>query len=337
VRTPRGALVASLLAASLLGTVTPPAGSVYTNPPQTVEEATPAGYKRPAGKMVPPEGALFGAHVQHEGEETIASEQAAVEELERDIKRTLDIHNYYYAFDAEFPSWKEPYDLAHGRTPLISWGGTDVDQIVNGTHDALIQKRIDSLKALKEPLFMRWFWEMDGRRASKADDAKSPEKFIAAWQYLWKKFAAAKADNVVWVWCPNARGFKNGEAQPFYPGDEYVDWLCTDGYNWNPGRKGDEWRNFYDIFDASYAFAMEHPSKPLMIGEMGAQERASGEKAAWLKDAQEVMKRMPAIAAVVYFDAFNQFEWNVDTSTSSYDAYKAFAADPFYNQPKPGL
>ena len=293
---------------------------------------TPADYRRPLGKLVPPEGALFGAHL--DGMNRAADEQAAFERFEAEVGRKMDINLYYYPWEDEFPTWREPYDFAHGRYPLISWGCHDVDEILSGKWDALIDTRGDALAALGKPLFLRWCWEMDGRRPEKSKKVKSPAKFIAAWQYLWKRVYDRGATNVVRVWCPNARGFKTDDAQPFYPGDEWVDWICTDGYNWAPGRKED-WRSFVEIFDDFYTFGVSR-YKPLMIGEWGAQERRPGDKARWIAEAQIASReKLPAIAAVVVFSVMHHFDWRVTTSPDAFAAFREWAHDPYFNPPDP--
>ena len=38
-----------------------------------------------------------------------------------------------------------------------------------------------------------------------------------------------------------------------YPGDEYVDWTCLDGYNWGPtATPPRNWRSFSYLFGPSY-------------------------------------------------------------------------------------
>jgi beta-mannanase len=55
---------------------------------------------------------------------------------------------------------------------------------------------------------------------------------VVAWRHLHDLFAERGADNVRWVWCPNATAFTDRTAQQFYPGDGYVDWVCADGYDY---------------------------------------------------------------------------------------------------------
>ncbi|HLF41461.1 MAG TPA: glycosyl hydrolase, partial [Acidimicrobiia bacterium] len=304
----------ALIGVALLAGALPVAQAEDT-PPDYPVPATPADYRRPLGKLVPPEGALFGAHLQEL--DTVEAEQAQYEQLEADVGRPMDVNQYYYPFDDDFPTWRERYDLAKGRYPLVSWGCHDVDEILSGKWDALIDIRADAMAALAKPFFLRWCWEMDGDRPEKSKKVKSPAKFIAAWQYLWTRVYDRGATNVVRVWCPNARGFKTGAAQPFYPGDEWVDWVCTDGYNWAPEREKD-WRSFVEIFDDSYAFAVSR-YKPLMIGEWGAMERAPGDKAQWIREAHAAARDLlPAIAAVVVFAVDAHHDWRVTTAPDTY-------------------
>jgi hypothetical protein len=109
------------------------------------------------------------------------------------------------------------------------------------------------------------------------------------------------------VWCGNANTFKNKNqhtnayAWDYYPGDEYVDWVSADGYNWaasyrnrDADYKRDRWRSFVEIYDEFMVWARstgpvptsmqteasdvpaefprKHAVKPIMIGEYGAIE-----------------------------------------------------------------
>jgi len=329
-KTARTAEVCLLVLLAQLGGM--PAVRAEDTPADYPVPATPPEYQRPIGKLVPPQGALFGAHFEQSN--TPGPEQDDVEKHEADAGRAFDIRLHYYPWEEEFPTWREPYDFAKGRYPLISWGCHDVDEILSGKFDALIDARADALKALGKPLFLRWCWEMDGARPEKSSKVGSPQRFIEAWKYIWGRLHTRGADNVVRVWCPNARGFKQEAAQPFYPGDEWVDWICTDGYNWAPGRKED-WRSWVEIFDAFYEFGVAH-NKPLMVGEWGAQERKAGDKAKWIADAQiATREKLPAIAAVVVFSVLHAYDWRVTTSPESYQAFNTWAQDPYFNPPDP--
>jgi hypothetical protein len=265
------------------------------------------------GKVVPPKsGTWVGTYEEQSG--SLASKQKRVLEMEDLMGRKMDVDHNYTAWTDSFPGWKETWDTQHGRIPLVSWAKASTSAINSGRYDGLIKQRAADVKAAGFPILLEWFWEMDGRRNKHI--AGSPAKFIAAWRRIHKIFDRAGVTNVSWVWCPNAWGFHTGEAQKYYPGDEYVDWICANGYNWAPGRRGDEWRSFEWVFQEFYDWAAGR-GKPLMISEFGVQERKPGEKAEWLRDAAHTLKtKFTEIKAVVYFNVKKRHDWRISTSSA---------------------
>jgi hypothetical protein len=287
------------------------------------------GDQPPVGPLEPTSGSLFGAYVKSESGWTRDDATTSIEALEADLGRPLGIDHHYHPWSLPFPTWREPWDHAMGRIPMISWGDVSTKKVNSGSLDAVIRSRAEAVRDLGHPLFIRWFAEMDGD--AMASRSRSPGSYIRAWRRIRWIFGTAGAWNAVWVWCPTAWGFVEGTAQRFYPGDEYVDWVCSDGYNWAPGRKGDEWRSFHEIYEAFYEFGLAR-DKPMMAGEYGCQERDPGEKAAWINQAREDIKaRFPELDAVVYFDSNRDYDWRVDTSASSYQAFISMSQDSYFN------
>ena len=273
---------------------------------------------------------LLGASISTDSR-SLAGEKSAVGELEQAIGRTLDIHHNFYTWDESFPTDLERSDLQNGRIPMMSWNGRGVTTraIAAGRYDDMIEQRARDTKALGQPVLIRWFWEMDGNK--KAEFAGTPDEYIAAWKHIVGIFRAQGADNVRWVWCPNASAFNDGEAQAFYPGPEFVDWTCADGYNWAPGRAGDDYRSFKDIFSGFYLWAASE-NKPIMVGEFGVQERNPGDKAEWIRATREAIKTdFPLLRAIVYFSANKDYDWRLTTSDSALEAFKQMANDPWFN------
>src|SRR2546423_5626327 len=188
----------------------------YVDPPApTPPDPMPV---RPAGRLVPSEGALFGIHTVPDSPTAKTAADMGITKREADAGRTMDIDNHYYAsFDdaaplaggkPTVPGWRETWDVQNGRIPLISWGGADVDQIVAGKYDAAIDAAASRLQALGAPYFLRWFWEPDGTRPSKAGLSKTPQKYIKAWRYIHDRFVTKDGGtNAVWVWCPVSLDF----------------------------------------------------------------------------------------------------------------------------------
>jgi hypothetical protein len=289
-----------------------------------VPGATAAGRPTPSGNgpVVPPEqGTWVGTYQQATGSRT--AKQNRVLDLEDTLGRKEDVDHIYQGWTAEFPGWREEWDNVNGRIPFVSWAKASTAAINSGRYDGLIRQRAADVKAAGFPILLEWFWEMDGAR--NRHWAGSPASFIAAWKRIHTIFARAGVTNVSWVWCPNAWGYVTGDAQKYYPGDAYVDWICADGYNWAPGRRGDQWRSFQWIFQSFYDWGSTR-GKPLMIGELGVQEGKPGAKAQWLKDTADTLKtNFTAIKAIVYFDVKKRYNWRIDTSTSARNAFRALA------------
>ena len=268
---------------------------------------------RNGGKVVPPKsGTWVGTYEEQSG--SLLAKQRRTLDIESVMGRKMDIDHVYTGWKDPFPGWREKWDVEHGRVPFVSWAKTSTSAINSGRYDGLIKQRAADVKAFGAPILLQWFHEMDGARNKHI--AGSPAKFIAAWKRIHRIFERAGVKNASWVWCPNAWGFAAGEAQKFYPGDEYVDWICANGYNWNPGRRGDEWRPFEWVFQPFYDWAAGR-GKPLMIGEFGVQERKSGEKAEWLRDAADALKtKFPKIKAIVYFNVEKRHDWRIRTSSA---------------------
>src|SRR5207248_3682046 len=335
----------------------------YVDPPApTPPNPMPA---RPTGRLVPSEGTLFGIHTIPDSPTAKTAADMGITQREADAGRTMDIDNHYYAsFDdaaplsggkPTLPGWRETWDVQNGRIPLISWGGADVDEIVAGKYDGAIDAAATRLQALGAPFFLRWFWEPDGTRPSKAGLSKTPQKYIAAWRYIHDRFVNKDGGtNAVWVCCPVSLDFypPSGQtssdptlapnhainplgAQHYYPGDDVVDWMCADGYNWAPNKPGTRYESFQELFQAFYNWSLPH-NKPLMVGETGVQENNPGDKAKWINAMHvSLTQHYPNIVAWLYFDTKNanglDNEWWLESSPEAYSAWKAMAADPYFN------
>jgi hypothetical protein len=304
---------AVLVAVATLATLVPPAPA----PP-----AVAAG--RVNGPLVPSSGFYVGAYTKHIDGYGQARAREAMGDLESRLGRRLHINHHFYAWADVFPSWREQWDMENDRIPMISWNGENTDAIGRGDWDGLIAARAQAVAMMNTPVFLRWFWEMDGNK--KQHYISNPASYQKAWRHIHDIFQQAGATNAVWVWCPNASAFEDGKALPYYPGPNYVDWVCGDGYNFAPNRPGDKWETFAEVYSSFYAHATKL-GKPLMAGEFGVLERKPGEKEQWLRQAHDWIQGHPAIAAVVYFNADSTtqgiyYDWRVDTSPSAFEGFR---------------
>jgi hypothetical protein len=294
---------------------------------------------RPAGQLVPAQGVLLGAYVDPNGRWTgNTAAENEVTAFEKMLGRKLSIDQHYYSWTNTFPSGLEQWDLSKGRTPLISWDGTNLDAILNGQYDAMITARAQGVKALGAPVFLRWCWEMNGEwsgcgGANNNSPGKTdgPAKFVRAWRHIHDIFQKVGATNTTWVWSPNDRDVPSvswNHWKNYYPGEAYVDWVGIDGYNWGDTQSWSSWSSFPTLFAAVYRDYA--PSKPIMIAETASAEQG-GSKASWITSTGATLKKQfPGIAALVWFDVNKEADWRPDSSAPSLKAFRGLARDPYF-------
>ena len=100
-----------------------------------------------------------------------------------------------------------------------------------------------------------------------------------------------------------ADSFRTGRADAFYPGDEIVQVVAADGYNWVGVRRGDRSRTFEAVFADFHAFGLQH-HKQQIIAEFGMASRQPG-LASWINDASATLRSWPAVIAELWFDQNN--------------------------------
>ncbi len=312
-------LIGGLLAPTAQAAI-PPGRSTSGNDPRAYSNphAGVVAPPRAPGRLAPATGALIGTHSEDSPSGALDAKDQGILVTEELSGRTLDINNSYYgAFDSIAKDYipGDPkkrglsklafWDVENGRIPLVGWGCGVSSQINSGSKDDIIKKTAEAMKAFGHEFFMRYCWEMDGDK--RTGEVGRPEEFVEAWIRIHKIFDEVGASNVIWVWCGNANTFKyrnpktNAYAWDYYPGDEWVDWVSADGYNWaasirnqKAGYDRDRWRSFVEIYDEFMTWARstgpvpqslqtEKPAvpaefprkktvKPIMIGEYGAIE-----------------------------------------------------------------
>jgi hypothetical protein len=240
-----------------------------------------------------------------------------------------------------FPTGPMQMIRDHGASPFYSWGSQstpsslsqpdfELSDVIAGRHDSFIRSFATAAKNWGHPFFLRFNWEMNGRWFpwSEGVNGNRTGEYVAAWRHVHDIFSSVGATNATWVWCPNVDpdNIFQGLGQ-LYPGDQYVDWTCLDGYNWgtNPA-KPDRWRTFDQLYRSTYDKIVNTiaPSKPMIIGEVGSTEYG-GSKAAWIADAlNKVPAQYPKIRGLLWFEKYDDgMDWPIETSGSSIDAFAA--------------
>ena len=274
-------------------------------------------------------GVLFGASVSDDG---FGSTAAALTAFERRIGRKLDVHRWYSLWDQDLTGGPVAQDVARGRTPVLSIStkrasGTAVTwaEVASGSQDARIRALAGQVRALEAPLFLTFQHEPEYAGYG------TPAEYRAAWRRFVDVFRAEGVSNVVWTWIlaptPFAANPSTATADELYPGDDVVDWVGLDAYNWFGCRGSDgpqQWRSMADSAARARAFAVAH-GKRLMLAEYGSVEDPADptRKAAWLTAAMDTFLGWPEVGAVLYFDHDGSCPWWVDSSQQSLAAFTA--------------
>ena len=276
--------------------------------------------------LVPESGALLGLYY---GDESIAATTTK-------LGRALPLHLTYYAWEDDFTRAETTKDLAAGRIPFVNWElfGGALDDILSGMYDDMLAERAGAAKALGKPFFVDFGAEMNGDWSpwGGAQNGESPTKYVAVYRKVHDIFAAAGATNVIWVFCPNVTDEPReswNEALGYYPGDDYVDWIGVDGYNWGD-TNGGGWQSFAQVFEDIYP-KLVTKNKPILIGEMASAE-SGGDKAAWIDAIIPTLEaEYPAIRALLWFDVNKETDWRVSSSDAAEAAFVRMANDPYFN------
>jgi len=244
---------------------------------------------------------------------------------------------------------------SRGSIPMLSWGSWDfccaLDQpkfqlsaIARGDHDAFLVKWARSARAWGHPFFLNFDSEMNGWWWPWSEEANGNGKgdFIKAWRHVVDLFRREGVTNATFVWCPNIVVQGATPLEDLYPGDNYVDWTCFDGYNWGTD-KGNVWLDPAQIFGSSDYYGGINtydslinlaPSKPIMIGETASTEDG-GSKADWITNAFTLAlpHNFPQIRAVMWYawaDDSPDVHWGINTSPEAQEAFAAAIALPRY-------
>ncbi len=317
------ALALALLAGGYGGAAGPDEGQ--PGPRVSVPTVSAPSQPPARGPQPPAEGAWVGAWVKPELP-TQSGQIAAVAQFEQSLGRPLDVVQVYHPWDDEFPGDADRAFVDQGRTLLLSWSGADTRVIVSGRYDAEIRARAEEVKALGAPILLRWRWEMN--RPNLQGSVWSAADYVAAWKHIRAIFTAVGATNAGWVWCPIATDFDATNGPAFYPGDDQVEWLCTDVY------PGPDYRSFADVSAEFLAWASSH-DKPVLIGEYGAEDAEPGRRQGWLNATAAFVKAHPQVKGLVYFDARHtdsgrDRDFSLVPGTPPWRAFTAMAKDAYF-------
>lgn len=197
-----------------------------------------------------------------------------------------------------------------------------------------------SMRNLGTPILFTFDHEPEG-----VSGGGTAAEYIAAYHRWVDVLESVGATNVDNIWIMTAHAFKVGsrdrrQAVKWYPGDDVVDVIAADAYNFYTCRgKSEQWRSLETAITPMRNFGRAHPDKPLLLAEWGSVEDPANpnRKAQWFRDARALFKKpgWEQYVGVVYFNRRGKYQcnWNFDTSAAARQAFIEMAQDPYYGGP----
>ena len=177
-------------------------------------------------------------------------------------------------------------------------------RINSGQTDEYWRQWARNAKAFEADVILRFGFEMNGNWFGWG---QQPESFISAWRRVYSIIRNdAGAQNVKFMFSPNVEWDKTRKLaaiELYYPGDEFVDLLGLDGYNFGDSHsKEHSWQSYGEIFGKSIE-KMGKWKKPLIISEIGCAE--GPRKAQWMTDFLKSVSSDSRVEGFVYFNHFD--------------------------------
>ena len=230
----------------------------------------------------------------------------------------------YGAGSALLVTW-EPWYFAGKR-------GIDVAGLLAGKDDAYIRAFAARLKEIRAPVYVRFAHEMNGDWYPWSSAKIGPETYVAMYRHVRDVCDAAGADNLIWVWAVNWEDIPRTNAyMQSYPGDDYVDHIGLDGYNWGTSQPWSRWMSFSELFASRYAEIAAASHKPIMISEFGSSSRG-GDKARWIADAMDTLRSLPRAEAFVLFAVDKETDWGLPPGGEAARAFSRGLADGHFKE-----
>ena len=194
-----------------------------------------------------------------------------------------------------------------GRVPLLTWEpytptpeATDADittRIAEGAYDDYLDAWAERLRdwvagpdGEGRKLYLRLGHEMNGDWypwAPAGGDA-TPAEYVEMWRHVHDRLGEFPPECLQWVWCVNHVDVGPHAVEACYPGDEYVDWVGVDGFNWGESQDWSGWTSPTAVFDDMLARLDALAAKPVCVPEVACSSvAASGHdperKAEWIR------------------------------------------------------
>ena len=270
-------------------TTVPTTEAPTTEAPTTEVPATP----RPvATTLVPPPGPLFGIAVPEGRIETVV-------DIEGDVGQTFHLVRVFVRWEVDLADTDVAQLQADGRAihlsvrpvradgTVIAWSDIAAAPEGSDLHDEMI-RWADDVIALGPDT--RFTFNHEPETAESTPNGVALD-YRGAWRRMVELVRLRGGEDIEMVWTVGSSVLRQPEGRAFYPGDDVVDVIGADLYNWFTCQGTDRpWVSFDDLLEPAVAFAAER-GKPLALPEFAsaADPADPGRRAGWMDAAADVM------------------------------------------------
>ena len=117
-----------------------------------------------------------------------------------------------------------------------------------------------------------------------------PEDYVRMWKRIHGIFSNAGLDEstIQWVWTANSTQAGGVRTERYYPGDDFVDWIGLDGYNYGDINQDSSWQTPEEHFEPMVERMRKLTTKPLALPEVSTTSYVDGafrpqRKAKWIE------------------------------------------------------
>ncbi len=212
--------------------------------------------------------------------------------------------------------------------------GINYDGLLSGKRDKYIMGFANKLKDINKTVFLRFAHEMNGNWYPWSGTKIGKDKYIMIYRHVKDIFDENGATNVKWVFSVNWEDVPGeNNFMLYYPGDEYVDYVGIDGYNWGDTKSWSKWMSFKEIFEKRYNEIVNNFEKPVLISEFSSTS-SGGDKTVWIKEAMNNIKHMKKIKGFVLFNVDKETDWSFNLHEKWGVEFKKQLNDPYYREIK---
>lgn len=257
--------------------------------------------------------------------------------LEKELGSKIQTVSIFKQFGLSYNNHINLDDLSYikssGKKLLLAWepwnpqegmgqSNDYLKQINDGAQDGYIRSFAQNVKSYQGKVILRFGHEANGDWYPWGG---RPEEYKAAFRKVVAIFREEGVSNVSFMWSVNAYNQPSSPISTlsaYYPGNDVVDLIGIDGFNFGTSRDFGGWKSFYTLFAPPYKYLSTNYKKPIYISETSSSE-SGGNKSEWINQMfLSLYSDFPKVEEVVWFNLIKEADWRVNSSKSSLETFR---------------